>query len=911
MANYQDLDLAVHSRSVTPVSTVGSEERCSLSSTHHSSTSTNSSSYGRRSRNQSESSLSLLESDNEVEDEQQPFNDNAADSGEEEGRYEQEQAPNDQPADEQGAGQDEERGRQQEEQEDDGQQEVGERENEEHADGHAGRNRQPSHRKLREAMQGGFLNDIDVPLGASRNDILYMALSFAMRNNANNSAFCNLINLINNLFVSPVLPVSQYLLDSLLVSDVGVHYYFYCKKCFKSFGELNYKNIKFRDCDICQTQNHISDLRLATFFVVFDLPVQLEIIFQNPETADALCTPAEAIGRSRPGFLSDIYDGSVYREFNASVAHLEERILTMHMSVDGSPIASSSSASIWPILGEIHELPPNVRMKNLLLCGLWFGKSHAKMDLFLQPFVCKMRNLSQGFQLQVGPNISDARLYCTGCCVDSGARGSVQGIKTHGGFFSCNWCKIRGCYIDRAVRYPLSNIRPEDRTHAELVELQLALIDGRAARGENAEQMSEGEGEEQQQENIDDPNGPQNVDMFGINSVSPLINMPQFSMVNGFFVESMHCVDMGVVKAQISLWLEEAGKQYYIKGSLEELNRRILALQPPLEFRRMPRTLKERLNFKAREYNNFLWYSYIILKGILPQRYLNTWLLLIQAIFLLSQAEVSLQHINTANTLIINYLASVQMEYGENHMTYNLHILRHLPDHVRRWGPLWASCAYVFEDGNGHLKNLINTVQCVPHQIVRHWSWDLARNLLDPVVSDKARTYASSIVKPKHHNKISFVTGSCRLVGSPLLINLSEEELFLCEENQQPVENLQFFEKLIYKNCAYVIEKKKCARTCNSVAQLHDKSVVLIRKICYDRDSDRVFLFVSDLNWEPILNLPDGVQMSRDDHCLREIQFVHEELRFIKCTDLKIICFRTKQPHCDLLSVIPNVQNRH
>lgn len=149
------------------------------------------------------------------------------------------------------------------------------------------------------------------------------------------------------------------------------------------------------------------------------------------------------------------------------------------------------------------------------------------------------------------------------------------------------------------------------------------------------------------------------------------------------------------------------------------------------------------------------------------------------------------------------------------------------------------------------------------------------------------------------------------MIGKPKLANLSEEETFVCEENQQPVENLHCYDKLVYKNCAYVAESKRCARTCNSVAQLNDKTVVLIRKILFDTENDRVFLFVSDINWEPVMTLPQAVAMDRDDHCLRNVLFIHEELRFIKVLDLRIVCFRTKLPHCDLLSVLPNVRNRH
>ena len=45
---------------------------------------------------------------------------------------------------------------------------------------------------------------------------------------------------------------------------------------------------------------------------------------------------------------------------------------------------------------------------------------------------------------------------------------------------------------------------------------------------------------------------------------------------------------------------------------------------------------------------------------------------------------------------------------GEKRTTMNVHLLSHLVDCVKRWGPLWAYSCFVYETMNGHLKKLFH-----------------------------------------------------------------------------------------------------------------------------------------------------------------------------------------------------------
>lgn len=618
--------------------------------------------------------------------------------------------------------------------------------------------------------------------------------------------------------------------------------------------------------------------------------------FKCRDCLASLATPAEAVQRCQPNEVSDISNGAMYREFAVSTQHLNGRVISAHFNTDGTPVAGNSKNSIWPIQLSVNELPFDKRSSNLILAGLWFGKSQPTMDLFLGAFVTKLRQMSQGFHLD---NIGRVFFFVTGCCVDSGARGSVQGIKKHSGFHSCNWCTIRGIYLLRAVRFPLPAAGIPDRTHQQLVQLQHGLLE---------DPLSDDENDEENDDNGEQPDHPR----LGVNAVSPLINLPNFDMIKGFFVDVMHCVDLGICRSFWTLWLEDVGADYYVGPSETEINRRIQTLRPPVEFRRKPRELSERAWFSAKECNNFLMFECIpVMKNILGDVFLNIWLLLLQALYLLSQNEVSLDHCNVASALITHFLVKTQQYYGEANMSHNLHLLKHLAAHIFRWGPSWASSAYAFEAGNGDLKKLIHSVACIPHQILRAFSWSQALKLLEPHVSQMARNYVQSIVEPKSSHQKSVKVQDCRLIGGSKEPVLSEEDVFLCEQQGHDVGNLCEYKELIYKQCLFSTSAVVSSWSNNSVAQLCDRAIVVVHKILLDRAQNSVILLVSNVNWESLHRLPTGVRLESKYHFMRKVTSIDEERRCIPVSDLKIICFRACFPHGDYVAPFPNVHNRY
>lgn len=149
------------------------------------------------------------------------------------------------------------------------------------------------------------------------------------------------------------------------------------------------------------------------------------------ETKDALKANLARIASSDSSVITDITEGHAHRQLNT----------------DGSPVFSSSGVSIWPIQFTVNELPVPLRILHCTLAGLWFGKEHLDMTLFLAKFVEDI-NCTPPVLWEHEGNIHSSKAYVICFCVDAPARSAVQNCFLFNGYFGCPWCLIKGDYID-------------------------------------------------------------------------------------------------------------------------------------------------------------------------------------------------------------------------------------------------------------------------------------------------------------------------------------------------------------------------------------------------------------------------------------------------------------------------------
>jgi len=126
-----------------------------------------------------------------------------------------------------------------------------------------------------------------------------------------------------------------------------------------------------------------------------------------------------------------------------------------------------------------------------------------------------------------------------------------------------------------------------------------------------------------------------------------------------------------------------------------------LQIKPPDTFNRLPRSLNLIHFYKASEYYNWLlYYSIPTLKNYLPTRYFQHWFLLVMSIFILLKRDIKLLDIEDAENMLKMFVKQIPDLYNDRQLTCNVHQLLHLGISVKRWGPLWATSAFPFENYN-------------------------------------------------------------------------------------------------------------------------------------------------------------------------------------------------------------------
>ena len=117
--------------------------------------------------------------------------------------------------------------------------------------------------------------------------------------------------------------------------------------------------------------------------------------------------------------------------------------------------------------------------------------------------------------------------------------------------------------------------------------------------------------------------------------------------------------------------------------------------------------------------------------------------------YILNKDSIIPTDLNRAEELITSYVERFQDMFGLAQMTYNIHLLTHLCETVRRWGPLWVYSAFVFESMNRKIMQNITSPNGIPGQIyTRFLMHKFIQNVCyDPSVRQETREFISKLFK--------------------------------------------------------------------------------------------------------------------------------------------------------------------
>lgn len=341
-------------------------------------------------------------------------------------------------------------------------------------------------------------------------------------------------------------------------------------------------------------------------------------------------------------------------KIDPSLLDTNEIILTTN--IDGLPLRKSSRIHMWPILCKFKSI--------VFVVAVWSGISSPECaDEFLREFLEERADLVRSgvniFGMQF--NVQMVLFIC-----DSIARAWLKGIKSPSGYYACDRCTIKGIH-DRCVLFPNESgcVARTDKKFKKLIYL----------------------GTHQNRKTI-------------------LVDY-DVKCVDGFILDAMHLVYLGVVKKMLEYWVGNGTttprKCRLSVDEKAELSSRLenLGGKMPREFSRQPRKLKELPRYKATEFRQFVLYTgMVVLKGLIKDDMYYHFIHLSVAIRILSDEILCLNedNLDLAKDLLNWFVDNASQLYTVWFMVYNVHVLSHIVDDVKAYGCLSDITAFDFEN---------------------------------------------------------------------------------------------------------------------------------------------------------------------------------------------------------------------
>ncbi|KYN06213.1 hypothetical protein ALC62_02846 [Cyphomyrmex costatus] len=342
----------------------------------------------------------------------------------------------------------------------------------------------------------------------------------------------------------------------------------------------------------------------------------------------------------------------------------------------------------------------------------------------------------------------------------------------------------------------------------------------------------------------------QNETIRGIKGYSIMSEVPLFNIVTSLVPDYMHALLLGVVYAFCEIWFSSEHHQspWYLGLQENEISNRLQNLMPTSEITRLPSSIKKRYMWKASELRYFLlYYSIPVFKNIMQSKYYKHWFLLVYSFHLLLNNKVILTDIHKAECAIKKFVQQTEILYGTEYLTFNMHLLLHIPQYVKYWGAPWDSSAFMFEHGNRVLLKLFRGTQSVGNQIFKSYNYimkikkDNVEIFNEDFFKPATRLIETLIEGPKYSAQKCIQEDALTLIGSDVLFELTLQMKIALENCLlQPIssENVDYqiksFSRFIWKGSLYhTAAYERLQKRDNCITQLIDGRFFQINRVLY------------------------------------------------------------------------------
>lgn len=582
--------------------------------------------------------------------------------------------------------------------------------------------------------------------------------------------------------------------------DIEIKKHYYCTECTvlvnNSVNDVDndevIENDEFVTSDrSCNCDNND---KKDKYFLEVPLIDQLESLYVRKGFYNSLKKKPTAANNCEQNTYNDINDGYIYKNLSN-----EKQILSYYDNLafmwytDGVLIFKHSKFNIWGYFLIILQLPFSERYKieNMLLVALWFGDKKPVPSLFLDPLKLSLKKVFQGikvFVTDLQKEIIIRGITICGTC-DLPAKALFLNMNQYNGNFGCQVCKEKGKTVEKRHVYPYKeNLRL--RTDEETLEHASQAVETKRT--------------------VCGVKGP--------SAMSLIVYKPVISTA----VDLMHGAFSGNAKRLMELLFDQkfSDEPFSMSNLVDVVDYRLCNIKPPLNTQRRPRPIKTHFSlWKTSEFKNWtLYYSVVVLNELMDKDYFDHYMYFVLSIYMLCQEKVTNEMVNKADELLREFVSRFEHLYGEKYMSCNLHNLRHLPEMVRRFGPLWTTSCFPLEDINGKLKAMVHgskaphlqicsnlnihiTVYSLKHIWLKQGS--VGYNFCEKILSSKKQLRLTSI------GQFLFIVGTVKKLPNHQSIELSLK-YNLVDKNIFSFERLKK-SKIIYTTKLYSRDKKNAS----------------------------------------------------------------------------------------------------
>ena len=366
--------------------------------------------------------------------------------------------------------------------------------------------------------------------------------------------------------------------------------------------------------------------------------------------------------------------------------------VNLNIFTDGVNIKKSTfKKEVWPIWVQITDLPPILRMsrKNIVLAGLIVGSGVPEWEEIAPEIRAEL--LTPVDLISNTEVVLSVKFQVNLLIADLGAKSHLLNMFKFNGHFGCHFCTVRGKTIGRTHSY--YPFHEEGQIREPVInDIFVDLAESLSVREVN---------------NI--------VGVKGSSAFASLIRGLPLTAPTDY----MHCVLLGVLPEALKLCYKSI--PHSEKLEMQTIIDNLKCPREMIAYSRKIRSLDEMPQFKANEYFNWLFYiSPLIFKNRLSERLYSHLTNLSFGIRLLLESSSQIK-VSTAERLIYDFCREVVSMHGGNERieTINVHCLKHLPDQVRRFGPLFTFSALSFEAANRTIGDVFTGSNSECHVICR------------------------------------------------------------------------------------------------------------------------------------------------------------------------------------------------